>query len=131
MVNISYFVHIIKIFIATLASGSVMYFLLKIFDKSVWVKQLSFLSSSQAATYIPFEKFVLDTRYAGNLLILTFMVFMIGMLVYLALSFLFKTPEVGYFLGVAKRLVLNKIIPEISTREQEPVSPTTTDTQEQ
>lgn len=128
VINLNYFIHIGKILTATLTSGFSMYFLLKIFDKSVWVKQLSFLSSSQAATYIPFEKFVLDTRYTGNLLILTFMVFLIGMLIYLALSFLFRTPEVGYFLGVAKRLILKKIIPEISTREQEPVSPTTTDT---
>lgn len=129
--NISFFTHIGKILIAAVTSGFSMYFLLKIFDKSVWVKQLSFLSSSQAATYIPFEKFVLDTRYAGNLLILTFMVFLIGMLIYLILSFLFRTPEAGYFLGVAKRILMKKIVPRIPIREQEPVSPATTDTQEQ
>ncbi|HKC05103.1 MAG TPA: murein biosynthesis integral membrane protein MurJ [Patescibacteria group bacterium] len=131
IVNTNFFIHIAKILIATLTSGFSMYFLLKFFDKSVWVKQLSFLSRTQALSFLPFEKFVLDTRYTGNVLILTFMVFLIGMLVYLVMSLLLRIDEVKYFLGVARRLILKKIVPEISTREQEPVSPTTTDTQEQ
>jgi hypothetical protein len=131
VINTRFFVHIFKILIATLTSGFSMYFILKVFDKSVWVQQLSFLRSSQAASIIPFQKFVLDTRYTGNVLLLTVMVFLIGVLIYIATSLLLRIDEARYFLGVVKRLIMKKIIPGIPIREQEPVSPTTTDTQEQ
>lgn len=123
--------HLMKIAVATLISGSSMYFLIKFFDRSVWIKQLSFISGSAALSYLPFERFVLDTRYTGNLFILTFMTFFIGMAIYLGLSLLFRVEEARYFLGVARKLLAKKLIPSVPVKEQEPISPTTGDTQEQ
>jgi putative peptidoglycan lipid II flippase len=131
VVSLRFFTHSLKILAATLISGSFMYFILKIFDRSVWVKQLSFLSGKAANSYIPFERFVLDTRYTVNLIILTFMVFVIGMLIYLGVALILRVPEVKYFVGVFKRVLMKKVLPLPPAREQEPISPTTTDTQEQ
>jgi len=114
IVNWSFIAHIFKVLISVVISGSAMFFLLKFFDRWYWIRQ---------TTSVPFQRFVLDTRYTGNLLILTLMVFVIGMAMYLGLSFLFKVPEAGYFLGVVKKLIVRKALPGIPTREQEPVSP--------
>lgn len=130
LINKNFFIHLGQIFSATILSGFSMYFLLKIFDKSVWVKRLSFLSGLDAVSTIPFERFVLDTRYAFNVLVLTIVTFLIGMLIYMVLSLIFRVEETKYFLNVAKRLALRKIYPTIPPKEQEPISPTTTDTQE-
>lgn len=131
VLNKSFFIHLVQIFSATLLSGSSMYFLLKIFDKSVWVKRLSFLTGSSLTSNFPFENFVLDTRYTFNVLVLTIVAFAIGMLIYVGLSLLFRVEETTYFLRVAKRIIQRKILPGIPAKEQEPVSPTTGDTQEQ
>src|SRR3972149_11531965 len=63
---------------ASAFSGTFMYFMLKFFDRSVWVKELSFLGRIDADKYIPFQRFVLDTRYTANLLILTMFVLLTG-----------------------------------------------------
>ncbi len=131
IIDFKFAAHAVKIFFATSVSGFSMYFILKFFDRSVWVKQLSFLSGTTATSYIPFQRFVLDTRYTVNLMILTFMVFVIGSAVYFGVSFLLRVPEVKYFLGVAKRILAKKVLPYPPLKEQEPISPTTGDTQEQ
>lgn len=131
VINGRFFLHLGQILSATLISGFSMYFLLKVFDKSVWVKRLSFLSGIDLTTTFPFEKFVLDTRYTFNVLILTIVAFLLGMLIYIALSLLFRVEETTYFLNTAKKLIQRKILPALPTREQEPISPTTGDTQEQ
>lgn len=131
ILDTAFFIHIVKIIGGAFASGFSMYFLLKIFDKSAWVKRLSFLGGLDATSTFPFQKFVLDTRYTGNLLILTFMTFLIGMLIYIGISLLLRIPETKYFLGVIRRLIVARVLPKIPAREQEPISPTTTDTQEQ
>jgi len=46
-------------------------------------------------------------------------------LVYLGLCFLLKIPEAKYFLIVAKKMIQKKILPGISQKEQEPISPIT------
>jgi putative peptidoglycan lipid II flippase len=129
IVNLKFLVHFTKILVSTLASGLSMYFLLKFFDRSVWVKQLSFLSN--ASSLLPFEKFVLDTRYTVNLLILTVITLLIGASVYLIFSFIFNIEEAHYFLKVAKKLLQKRIFPSLPLKEEEPISPTTTDIQEQ
>lgn len=131
VINPGFFGHIGRIILAATGSGMSMYLLLKVFDRSVWIKKLSFLSGLDVVNNFPFQKFVLDTRYAGNLLILTILVFLIGMVVYILISLVLKIPETRYFLGIFKKLILKKIIPAIPAKETEPVSPTTTDTQEQ
>jgi len=117
-----------KSLLAALSSGMTMFFLLKIFDRSVWVKRLSFLGQIEATRVIPFEKFVLDTRYTTNLFILTFFVSLVGVIVYLSVSILLGSKEVWDFFGLLKGvLVKHKILP-IPQKETEPVTPTPTDT---
>ncbi len=130
IVNGKFFTHITKVLLATLGSGFSMYFIIRFFDKSVWVKQLSFLSGTDVTSYIPFQNFVLDTRYTANLLILTIMTFIIGISIYIGISLLLRVEEAKYFLRVIKKAFLRRSFPTLP-KEQEPISPTTTDTQEQ
>lgn len=131
IVNFSFAFHFLKILVATVISGGTMYFLLKVFDKSVWVKRLSFLNGIDVTNTFPFQKFVLDTRYAGNVLILTIFVFVIGMAIYIILSLLFRIEEAGYFVNVLKKAVTKRSLPPMPPKESEPIAPTTTDTQAQ
>ena len=108
---------------AALGSGLVMYLILKIFDRSVWIKRISFISKLDVTRDIDFEKFVLDTRYTLNLLILTLVVSLIGGLVYLGLSILFGSEQVWNFFNLVKRVLGRKVSP-IPKRETEPVAPT-------
>jgi putative peptidoglycan lipid II flippase len=120
IINKNFWSHIIKISIATLTSGSIMFFLIKFFDKWYWLRQ---------TTSIPFEKFVLDTRYTLNVLILTVVSFLIGMLVYLGVSLLLRIEEAGYFVAVLRKFISKRVIPGIPPKEEEPVTPITPDTQ--
>ena len=119
---------IIKAVLSSLGAGAVMYFLLKIFDRSVWIKQLSFLGRMEGVRNIVFEKFVLDTRYTINLLILTVFVIFMGGVVYLGLSFLFKSKELAYFTSIIKRVIIGRKVGGIPEKETETVAPTPTDT---
>lgn len=112
---------------ASLGSGLVMFFLLKVFDRSVWVKRLSFLGKIEATKTLPFEKFVLDTRYTANLLILTVIVSVIGFVVYIGISILLRSREVWVFFNLLKRIFIKRKVSPIPAEEQEPVSPTPTD----
>jgi len=88
---------------AAVVSGGVMFFLLKFFDRSVWVKRLSFFGSIAGVENLPFERFVLDTRYTLNLFVLTAVVAAIGMLLYLGITFVLGSPELRAILAVVKR----------------------------
>lgn len=85
-------------------SGVTMYFILKFFDRSVWIKKLSFIGNID----IPFEKFVLDTRYAGNLLLLTAVVGLIGVVVYILILKILKSKELDTFIELFKRMLVGK-----------------------
>lgn len=95
---------VLKMFFSAIIAGSTMYFILKFFDKSVWIKKLSFISNLD----LPFEKFVLDTRYAGNLLILTTIVGIIGILVYLIILKILKSTELETFVNLFKRMLVGQ-----------------------
>lgn len=97
----SLYIPVIKIFFSALIAGSTMYFILKFFDKSVWIKNLSFISNLD----LPFEKFVLDTRYTGNLFILTLIVGIIGVSVYLIILKILKSTELETFVNLFKRIL--------------------------
>jgi len=84
---------IAKSLVASIASGATMYFLIKFFDRSVWIKRLSFLTDISALRGLDFESFVVDTRYTSNLLILTVITAAIGGVVYLLVSFLLRSEE--------------------------------------
>ena len=119
---------ILKAVVASLGSGMVMYFLLKFFDRSVWIKRLSFLGKLEGTRGIAFEKFVLDTRYTANLLILTVFVSLVGALVYLGLSLIFKSKELHYFLRFIRKVVGGRKVEPIPAKETESVTPPPTDT---
>jgi putative peptidoglycan lipid II flippase len=125
LINVKFLIHTFKIICATLISGGAMFFILKIFDKSVWVKRLSFLSDIEVTKTFPFERFMLDTRYTGNVIILTGMTFLVGAIIYTLLSLLFRINEARYFLNVAKRVILKRNLPPLPPKEQEPLTPTT------
>jgi hypothetical protein len=76
----------------SLVSSAIVFVTLKVFDRSVWVKNLSFVGKG-AVRNINFESFVLDTRYTINLLILTVMVGLLGLAVYVFLSWVFRAKE--------------------------------------
>lgn len=93
-----------------------MYFILKFFDKSVWIKKLSFISNLD----LPFEKFVLDTRYAGNLLVLTAIVGLIGVIVYIVVLKLIKSKELDVFMNLFRRMVTGQRFTSAPTEETTP-----------
>jgi len=107
---------VFKSLFASFVSGSVMYFILKFFDRSVWVKKLSFI----ADVNLPFENFVLDTRYAGNLLILTAIVGTLGIVVYLVLLYALKSKELQVFIDLIKRIVSKQKYTTIPEEEESP-----------
>lgn len=95
-------VPIAKSLVASLASGSVMFFVIKFFDRAVWIKRLSFLTDLQALRGLDFESFVVDTRYTGNLLILTVVTAVLGGLTYLLVSYLLRSEELRDFFALVR-----------------------------
>lgn len=94
------FVPILKNTTAAVVSGMVVYFLLKFFDRSVWIKRLSFIPNIDALEGLDFRYFVLDTRYTVNLLILTLAVALVGGCVYLLTCYALKSSELASFMRV-------------------------------
>lgn len=105
----------VKSVLASLGSGMIMFFILKFFDRSVWVKRLSFLGKIDLDRSIPFEKFVLNTQYGFNLLMLTLMTVTVGVIAYVLLSLLFKSGELKFFAGYIKRLFISKKVSPLPT----------------
>ena len=110
------YIPILKSLFGGLISGFVMFFILKFFDKSVWIKKLSFIGSID----LPFEKFVLDTRYAGNLLMLTAVVGLIGVFVYILVLKIFKSKELETFTNLVRRMLIGQ---KFSTSNSEEITP--------
>lgn len=113
--SLKIFLPFIKSVLASFGSGTVMFFILKFFDRSVWVKRLSFLGKIDLDRSIPFEKFVLNTQYGFNLLILTLMTIAVGVITYILLSLLFKSGELKFFVGYVKRLFVSKKVSPLPT----------------
>lgn len=102
----------LKIAFSSLVSGGLMFFLLKILDRSAWDKSLSFLSWFGLKLPTTFEYFVLDTRYTLNLILLTAFVALVGLASYLLLSWILKVEEVAIFKKLIKKIKKPKILPE-------------------
>jgi putative peptidoglycan lipid II flippase len=117
---------IIKSLLAAFGSGVTMYFLLKFFDRWTWIKRISFISTIDIAQNINFERFVLDTRYTVNLILLTFIVALVGGVAYLLLAILLRSEQVWNFFNLVRRIMTRRV-PPIPSKEQEPLSPPTTD----
>lgn len=126
--NLKLITPIIKSAFSAFVSGVMMFFLLKFFDRSVWVKRLSFLGKIEGAKVIDFENFVLDTRYTANLLILTIFVSIAGMALYAGISAALRSEEIWVFYNLIRRLFLKRKVASIPSKEQEPISPTPIDT---
>jgi putative peptidoglycan lipid II flippase len=92
----------LKVGAAALVSGLVMYVVLKIFDRSAWDQGLSFLG--RFALPEEWSAFVLDTRYAKNLAILTGFVALLGAAVYLFSCWLLKVKEIAIFSQIFQRI---------------------------
>jgi len=114
---------ILKNLFASIVAGLSMFLFLKFFDRSVWVKRLSFLSNLEATKNLNFENFVLDTRYTGNLIILTAMTAFLGLVIYVIISFLMGSEELFAFIRLIKR---RRLSPP-PAKEQETVIPTPSD----
>lgn len=107
----------LKSLLASFLSGGSMFFILKFFDRAVWVKKLSFLNGVDV-TSLNFERFVLDTRYTLNLLILTVITATIGLSVYLLISFLLRSEELYVLINVIRRRSF-----KAPRKEEEPLAP--------
>lgn len=107
---------------AAIMAGGTMFFILKFFDRSVWIKRLSFLSNPDLGSNVAFQNFVLDTRYSFNLLILTVIVASIGLFIYLGILYLLRCRE----LFVLVRLIKQKTF-VLNAAKKEPVSTSPTD----
>ena len=105
----------IKSILASFVSGMTMFFILKFFDRSVWIKRLSFLGKIDLDRSIPFEKFVLNTQYGFNLLMLTLMTVVVGVIIYIVLSLLFKSGELKFFANYIKRIFISKKVSPLPT----------------
>ncbi len=117
-----------KSLVSATSSGVVMFLLLKVFDRSVWIKRLSFFGALDVPDFLPFERFVLDTRYTVNLLALTIFVSLVGALTYLLSSWILRSGELSYFLRLAKRMFISRRVGSVPVRETESVIPPPTDT---
>lgn len=127
--SVSPIIHsLLKPLFASIVSAFSMYVVLKIFDKSVWVKRLSFLGKIDATQYLPFESFVLDTRYTFNLVILTLLVSAVGLSVYLGISILLKTQEVFILFNLIKRIFVSRHLSPVPQKEEELVTPSAKET---
>ena len=119
---------LVKSAFASILSGTFMYLMLKFFDRSVWVKELSFLGRIDADRYIPFQRFVLDTRYTMNLLVLTGFVLLAGAILYIGLSIAFGSKEVWVFFNQVKRVFVRHQVAPIPKKEEDQVAPPPSDT---
>ena len=104
-----------KIALAAFSSGLLMFFLLKILDRSAWDKRLSFLHWVGLKLPTSFDTFVLDTRYTFNLILLTAFVALIGFLSYLFFSWLFKVEELFFLRKLIAKIKRPKVLPETIT----------------
>lgn len=114
----------LKIVLASGASGGTMFILLKILDRSAWDRKLSFLGQLGLGLPTTFDRFVLDTRYTINLILLTFLVALVGLLVYLLITYLLRVEELGVFLRSLRKISIEKLPRFVKpAAKEEPLAP--------
>jgi len=109
------FIFIIKVAFSSFASGGLMFFFLKVLDRSAWDKKLSFLGQLGLALPVTFDRFVLDTRYTINLAYLTVIVSLIGLITYIILSVILRIPEIVIFAKLLTKLTRPRISTPLSS----------------
>ncbi|HUS59810.1 MAG TPA: murein biosynthesis integral membrane protein MurJ [Nevskiaceae bacterium] len=112
----------LKILLSASCSGGLMYFLLKILDRSVWDKRLFFLARLGITLPTTFKVFVLDTRYTPNLIVLTVLVSLVGLLSYLFLTRLLRVKEVAVFARILLKFKQLKIFRTKIPKKKEPIT---------
>lgn len=113
-----------KVFTAASFSGLSMFILLKILDRSVWDKKLSFLGKIGLGLPTTFDKFVLDTRYTFNLILVTAFVALVGAIIYLGISYLLKVEELNIIFKAFKKLTFSRFLQGPKTEVVAPQPPT-------
>lgn len=101
-----------RILLASLIAGAVMYVILKVFDRSVWEKSLSFLGVFGLKLPSFFENLVLDTRYTLNLLLISFLVSGVGLTIYLFMAWILKIEQLAAvvkLVGLLKSINLGRL----------------------
>ena len=121
--NWTLLIPVFKSIFASVVSGSVMFLILKFFDRSVWIKELSFFGKVDGVRNLPFENFVLDTRYTWNLLALTLIVIFVGIVIYFGVLFLLRSKELWYFWDLVRRIFITKKVSPVPAKETETISP--------
>lgn len=112
----------VKIISASLVAGGLMFFLLKVLDRSVWDKRLSFLRYVGLVMPTNFDRLVIDTRYTINVLILTGLVGLIGVVSYLLIVWILGVKEMALFARFLSKIKgLNNIRPW-NFKEKEPIT---------
>jgi putative peptidoglycan lipid II flippase len=109
----------LKIALSSLVSGGLMFFLLKVLDRSAWDKRLSFLKWIGLKLPTTFDHFVLDTRYTFNLILLTALVGLIGLLTYLLLAWLLRVEEISLLKKLIDKIKKPKVLSEVITPSPE------------
>lgn len=115
-----------KIVIAAGTSGLLMYVLLKLLDRSAWDRKLSFLKHIGFSLPTTFDRFVLDTRYTINLIVVTFLVALVGVLLYLVLSYLLKIEELRFVARALRKVSRSRLpsfLEEVERKNAEPIAP--------
>ena len=114
-----------KVLAAASFAGSLMFVLLRILDRSAWDKKLSFLGQLGIALPTTFDRFVLDTRYTVNVIVLTIVVGLIGLVVYLAITYLLGVREFQIFVKAIDRVPFFAPLKNTfsRTKSPDPVSP--------
>jgi putative peptidoglycan lipid II flippase len=120
--GLDFFLPFSKIFSASVFSGALMYFLLKILDRSAWDQRLSFLGKLGLALPTSFNLFALDTRYTLNLIIITFLVGLVGIVAYLFLAWLFRLKELFVFLRLLEKIEKLTPFPRRFDRKRESIT---------
>lgn len=110
-------VPILKSVLASFVSGGFMFVFLRFFDRSVWIKRLSFLTDIRVLRGLNFESFVIDTRYTGNLLVLTAVTAVLGGITYLLVSLLLKSDELADIMRLIRERRFG-----VPRKEEEPIT---------
>ncbi len=92
---------LLKINLAGVLMALSIYLPLKILDRGAWGK---YLNSFPLALPVNFDILILDTRYTGNLVILTAVSALTGLAVYLLANYYFRVEELRTFWAVFGRL---------------------------
>ena len=113
----------LKVTLAASTAGFTMYILLKLLDRAAWDRKLSFLQHIGFTLPTTFDHFVLDTRYTANLIIVTFLVALVGVIIYLGLAYLLKIEELKVVYRVLHRLPFGMQILKLAQKEAVSVPP--------